>query len=329
MLLEHLNLFGCSDLKFTSEDINFLKSLTKLDYLNLSYCKQLEEFSFPASLRELDFHNTSLRELTDNIGQLSKLRKMLIAHVLLTACRPLLEICLPSDLEIKLCKKLECLPNSLENLSSLTNITISCCPELQRLPDSLGDLSSFTNLQIVYCNNLERLPDSLGDLSSLTNLSIKGCPKLERQGVKSLPKSIRQLNNLQELNLSMCPISELDFGAASLSNLKKIYLGETEVCRISFSEDSCPHLESLGIFENKHLEEIEALPKTLQTIVLVLSEMLKSIPSLAGFTSLRGFCLRGCDGIEKIEGLEGCTSLQVLKAEFEEAATQRKQGISY
>ncbi|GLJ28477.1 hypothetical protein SUGI_0560200 [Cryptomeria japonica] len=64
------------------------------------------------------------------------------------------------------CPKVKRLPDSLADLSSLTNLLINNGSTLECLPDSIGDLSSLTFLEI-SCSQLERLPDSLGDLSSL------------------------------------------------------------------------------------------------------------------------------------------------------------------
>ncbi|GLJ28355.1 hypothetical protein SUGI_0557700 [Cryptomeria japonica] len=315
-LLEHLNLRSCEDLTFASEDLNFLENIARLEFLNLGWCKKLEELprhiTNQVSLRELNFSDTKIRELPDNIGQLTRLTKMRMNGVLLTSLpKSLGDLSSLTNLEISAGDELECLPDSLGDLSSLTNLEISAGHNLECLPDSLGDLSSLTNLKISSCSKLECLPDSLGDLSSLTNLEISDCPKLE-----CLPVSIRQLSNLQELFIYECPISECNYGAASLpfgwSNLKKISLKETEVCRISFSEACCPHLERLDVGWNHQLKEIEALPMTLKSIYLENCEMLKNIPNFAGFTSLKEFHLEGCYGIEKIEGLENCTRLEEL-----------------
>ncbi|GLJ33955.1 hypothetical protein SUGI_0683060 [Cryptomeria japonica] len=43
MLLEHLNLLRCSQLTFTSDDYNFLENITKLEFLDLGGCEQMEE----------------------------------------------------------------------------------------------------------------------------------------------------------------------------------------------------------------------------------------------------------------------------------------------
>ncbi|XP_057839192.2 disease resistance protein RPV1 [Cryptomeria japonica] len=275
--LWHLNLWNCMELR--GLPVTF-KNLKLLKYLNLGRCSQLtfttEDLNFLENVTKLEFLNLSQ------------------------------------------CKKLEELPRQVTNQASLRELYFSGT-SLRELPDDIGQLKRLTGMTIHHLS-LTSLPTSLGDLSSLTYLVIRDCPRLECLGVKCLPESIRQLKNLQELRLYDCPISELDFGAASLpryglSKLKQIALKETEVCRISFSEDCCPHLESLRLFNNHHLKEIEELPRTLKSICLENSEMLKNIPSFAGFTSLRKFHLRGCYGIEKIEGLENCTRLEKLTVE--------------
>ncbi|GLJ28475.1 hypothetical protein SUGI_0560180 [Cryptomeria japonica] len=135
MILEHLNLQQCLKLTFTSEDLNCLENITKLNYLNLIWCEQLEELprhiTNQASLRELYFNYTKLRELPDSIGQLSRLRELTIEGVLLTR-----------------------LPSSLGDLSSLKKLEIRMCHELEYLPDSLGGLTSLTELHIEGCDKL-------------------------------------------------------------------------------------------------------------------------------------------------------------------------------
>ncbi|GLJ44460.1 hypothetical protein SUGI_0932860 [Cryptomeria japonica] len=286
MLLQHLTLQWCGQLILASEDF---EKITKLEYLDLSGCDQLEELpphiSKQASLRELYLIGMKgLKELPINIGQLRRLRKMEIRNELLT-----------------------CLPNSLGELSSLTDLSIQNCPKL------------------------ESLPISLGDLFSLTNLRIGSCPKL-----KCLPCSLGLLNLLQELTISVCPISQVDFGAAlpfALSNLKRIFLHKTELCSILISEDRHTRLESLSLYNNDHLTEIEALPTTVKSMGLTSCKVLKnarviydlvnleclhimSCPELAELPSFaRLTSLRECDRIEKIEGLENCTRLESLRVD--------------
>ncbi|XP_059063773.1 disease resistance protein RPV1-like [Cryptomeria japonica] len=292
MLLQYLYLGSCSQLILRPEDF---QNVRKLEYINLSRCKQLEELpphiTNQASLKELYLEGANkLRELPENIGQLSRLQEMIIGTQLLTS-----------------------------------------------LPISLGDLTSLRGLSIKNCPSLESLPTSLGNLSSLRNLSITDCPSL-----KCLPQSEQHFNLLENLRIQACPI-KVDLGAASLpfglSNLKDITLIATEVCRISLSEGLYSHLESLNLHKNNHLTEIEALPPTLKSIRLRDCKMLKNIrapcylvnlehleivscpelqelPSFACSTSLREFeLLEGCYRVQKIEGLEHCTRLEILKVD--------------
>ncbi|XP_059073558.1 disease resistance protein RPV1-like [Cryptomeria japonica] len=275
--------------------------------------------SLPTSLADLSFLTDlsiegcpQLERLPDSLGGLSSL----------------------TNLSIQGCSEVEYLPDSLKELSSLTNLSISRCHKLECLPASLGNLTSLMYLSIQNCRKLDRLPDSLEGLSSLTHLSIYSCPKLGclpdslghlnllkslnlvNSGVKSLSKSIRQMNNLEIFDIENCPISDLDFRTGSLpvafNNLRFIHLQGTEVYTISISEDYFPRLKDLRICYCQHLKEIEALPRTVESIYLKKCEKLESIPHFEQLISLRRFSLRGCYRIKKIEGIENCKSLKGL-----------------
>ncbi|GLJ52807.1 hypothetical protein SUGI_1124920 [Cryptomeria japonica] len=288
ILLQYLDLSGCTELIFRPDDF---QNITTLEYLNLFSCVEVKELPRhiinQASLRELNLTNVEkLRELPAEIGQLSRLRKM----------------------DIWSCRLLISLPNSLGDLSSLTYLGIHDCDNLKSLPTSLGDLSSLTYLGIHDCDNLKSLPTSRGDLSSLTHLEIQDCPKLE-----CLPFSVWRLSLLEHLDISKCPI--IDFEApplsSALSNLKRMKLNRTKVCRILVS-DHYPRLESLELHYNDDLTEIKALPVKLECLDIRGSPKLVELPSFAQLTSLREFKLQGCDRIEKIEGLKHCTRLEIL-----------------
>ncbi|KAH9289025.1 hypothetical protein KI387_033142, partial [Taxus chinensis] len=288
-LLQHLDLEGCKKLTL---NLNILENMTKLQYLKLSGCWELKDLPFPitnpASLGKLHLWDTRLRELPIKIGQLSKLREMSLGSPLSTS-----------------------LPTSIGNLSSLTSLRIDNCEKLQSLPTSLGNLSS-------------------------TSLNIYGCIKLE-----ALPEAIGPLIHLQTLEIWSCPIRELDFGrgsfTSSLCNLSSIYLLSTRVDKISISQDHCPGLQHLQLRQNHHLTEIEELPTTvkhiefndcemlkkiraigdlpnLETLIIVNCQELYMLPIFAESTGLKSFQLRGSNKVEKIEGLQHCTSLEKLVA---------------
>ncbi|XP_057836203.2 disease resistance protein TAO1 isoform X2 [Cryptomeria japonica] len=315
--LRELHFMG-SSLRELPDDIGRLSMLRNMLIIESPFTRLPTSFGGLSSLTKLFIESCPiLKCLPDSLGNLSSLKRLEISHCPVLECLPqsLGNLCSLTNLTISRCPELECLPESLGNLSSLKDLEISDCLKLECLPNSLENLSSLINFDIRDCSKLKRLPDSLGDLSSLTNLEIEFCPDLEVS-----PKSFRQLNNLETLHLYGCLIGEVYFGSASLpsalNSLKRIYLGETEVCRISFSKDCCPHLESLCVLNNYPLVEIDALPKTLESIYLENCSMLEHIPSFAQLTSLREFQITGCQKIEKIEGLENCSRLERLAVRF-------------
>ncbi|XP_057839616.2 disease resistance protein RUN1-like [Cryptomeria japonica] len=333
MLLQYLDLSLCEQLKLRPEDF---QNITKLEHLDLFGCVRVEQLPShiinQASLRELLLKGTDrLRELPINIGQLRRLQKMTIGNKLLTSLPTSLgDLSSLTNLSIFYSPNLEYFP-PLQNLSSLKSLSICSCPKLKYLPNSLGG-SSLTNLVIRDCPKLKSLrPNSLGALSSLTELKIIHCNSL-----KCLPSSVERLNLLEHLTIQVCPVKCLPF---ALRNLKQITLHNTEVCRISVSEDRYPRLQSLSLSSMDHLMEIEALPTTIKSIELKYCKILKKIratcdlvnlerlkivscpeldelPSFEHSTSLREFELRGgCYRIQEIEGLEYCTRLESLRIE--------------
>ncbi|GLJ34594.1 hypothetical protein SUGI_0695780 [Cryptomeria japonica] len=291
ILLQHLDLCYCDKLTLQS---GILENITKLEYVKLSECKQLEvlpsHITKQESLRELYLGGcSSLREVPMDIGQLRKLRVLEIGSQLLTS-----------------------------------------------LPTSLGDLSSLTNLRIENCPKLECLPDHVGNLNLLENLDIIST------GLKSLPNSVRQLKNLKKLVIYRCPISELNLkmesSTSSLCNLKWITLSGIKASKISISRDCCPVIETFELRNIHQLTEIEVLPTTVKDLCLQGCKILKNIngivdmvnieklriikcpgveglPSFAQLASLKEFVLQGSYGVNKIQGLEYCTTLEELTAD--------------
>ncbi|XP_059064013.1 disease resistance protein RPV1 isoform X2 [Cryptomeria japonica] len=296
MLLEHLDLRMCEKLTFTSEDLNILENMTKLEFFRLSGCEQVEELprhiTNQASLRELYLDGMKrLRELAIDIGQLSRLQKLMIGSDLLTS-----------------------LPNSLGDLQSLKNLSIRVCPKLESLPTSLGDLSSLTDLQISQCSELECLPFSVGRLNLLEHLEIYDC--LINQidfAVASLPSSaFSKLNRIEIWDTEVYKISISDHCYPCLEklmlvdnyNLTDIEALPTTVKSITLS--SCENLKNIRVICDL---------VNLERLLIKCCPELVELPSFAQLTSLTSFDLRGCDRVEKIEGLEYCTRLESLEIE--------------
>lgn len=104
-------------------------------------------------------------------------------------------------LEISGIRVLQALPESLGQLSNLTDLVIKC-DQLTELPSNISALRKLKQLTLSDCLNLISLPDGIGELQSLRKLTLSGCNRLS-----SLPSSIVQLPHNCEVSLQNTGLS--------------------------------------------------------------------------------------------------------------------------
>jgi len=129
-------------------------------------------------------------------------------------------------------------PSFLENCHSLTDLELSqpgeipswvrSAPSLRSLsidfsqitslPDWIGDLQSLTSLQLSFNERLETLPDSIGNLKNLDELYIYSSP------IKCLPDSMGNLKNLRKLFLKYSLIEKMPEWLGDLQSLAALSL---------------------------------------------------------------------------------------------------------
>ncbi|KAF8783987.1 hypothetical protein HU200_000083 [Digitaria exilis] len=89
---------------------------------------------------------------------------------------------LPASLEkmnIFSCKSLVVLPDAMDGLTSLENLSIHSCP---RIEDAMDGFTSLEYLSIFWCPRIEEFPQGLlHRLPALKYLQILGCPELQRR----------------------------------------------------------------------------------------------------------------------------------------------------
>jgi hypothetical protein len=146
-LLEKLVISECPTLTSLSR---FMKHLTSLKTLSISYCEEVDLFSDDGSESQRPT-STCLQSLT--FGNISKL---------------------------------EALPAYLQHVTTLQYLEISKCPSFTTLPEWLGNLTSLHELVIKECPNLTSLPEGMRHLSSLQILRITNCPHLEQRCQKEI-----------------------------------------------------------------------------------------------------------------------------------------------
>ncbi|KAM3337611.1 hypothetical protein P3S68_031936 [Capsicum galapagoense] len=246
--LYRLVIYRCENLKKLPSYIQ-MESLLLID---LNNCPKLD--AFPEingdmhCLKRLTLNSTGIRELPSSIGNLSGL-----FHLNLNGCEDL--VSLPNSvcnlmtleyLHLRGCKKLEKLPENIGDLRELeildaTETAISQPPtsitKLGKLMDlrfshvlqhvqhsssfilhELSGLSSLTDLHLSNLNILGGLPEELGSLLFLDELNLSG------SNISCLPKSIKQLLQLQRLDVQFCQnLNELP-GEQLPPNLTDLYL---------------------------------------------------------------------------------------------------------
>ncbi|KAF2319817.1 hypothetical protein GH714_019350 [Hevea brasiliensis] len=124
------------------------------------------------------------------------------------------------------CRSLIEIPSSIGELKCLKEIDLLRCFKLHRIPQSICNLKSLTVLGMSDFLNVTELPENIGDLEFLETLEIV------RIGIKALPSSINQLENLVSLRCRGC------------KGLTLPPLTELPSCLIDLSLGNCTSLES-------------------------------------------------------------------------------------
>ncbi|QCD87576.1 leucine-rich repeat-containing protein [Vigna unguiculata] len=216
-----------SNIKKLWEGKNFLPNLTMLDMRHSKYLIAVPDLSEVPRLERLHLEGCiQLVEIHPSIGILRELRYLNLKNCknLVLNLNMLFGISSLSGLNLSGCSKLlnsKMLmePRDTKHLEEIVKITnaiqfpTSSVYKLLMLPfnflyppkpeDSLGLVLSLSSvpclvyLDISFCNLL-RIPDEIGNLHSLVGLNLGG------NKFVTLPSTIKQLSNLQRLNLEHC-----------------------------------------------------------------------------------------------------------------------------
>uniref|UniRef100_A0A2N9HDS9 TIR domain-containing protein n=1 Tax=Fagus sylvatica TaxID=28930 RepID=A0A2N9HDS9_FAGSY len=317
-----LEKIGCKNLKSLPNKFE----MESLEILTLSGCAKVKKIpEFGGNMErvcKLYLDGTAITKLPMSIEHLSGL----------------------ASLNLRNCKNLVCLPDTIFNLKLLKDVVISGCSKLGRLPENLGNaksvlklyldgtaitklptsiehLTGLTSLNLRDCKNLVCLPNTIFNLKLLKDVDISGCSKLKR-----LPENLGNAESVVELDVSGTAIRHVPSSIGLLKNLK----------RLSFR--GCKGLSS----SNKSWYELlpfYSMPRSPDPMDLLSSSLsglcsltkldlrecnLKAIPNDFGcLFSLKDLFLNGNDFVclpESIGGLsnlsrmwlDNCTSLQSL-----------------
>ncbi|XP_059064293.1 putative disease resistance protein At4g19050 [Cryptomeria japonica] len=262
--------------------------MRKLEYLNLSFCKKLEDLPCQiinqVSLTVLDLQGCiSLRGSTTNIGELGSLKSLTIESLLLSSLLNFPgRLCSLINMSIvnsvsettfdagaaasyKMLKK-----KDLEDCKQFSRMLISndCCPSLETLEIwwnyHLMEIKtlpvSLKILDICNCKVLKNIR-CIGSLANLKKLEISDCPEIEE-----LP-SFLYLASLKKFRISECPKVEKIEGLEHCKSLKTLKIG--------LKVPGIPNLEKMQRLERLELEcdTISALKPCIQSMKECPSEM--------------------------------------------------------
>ncbi|XP_048141442.1 TMV resistance protein N-like [Rhodamnia argentea] len=296
------------------DTFNKLSRPEKLEELDATNCERLGgeiPIDRLSSLKILRLRSTGVSGFSDEFDKLSRLE----------------------ELDLRDCKMLQSLPQSISKLPSLQHLDLRRCDNLQSLPElppcltSLGvtcrhrtlpQLSRLIHLKVLkvvgcrlleslpvlpsglfklsvqYCDELKELP-SLSSMEFLSKLSIKSCSELTEI------KGLEALKYLAELTVSSCgKLSNLD-GLEHLESLRflglrKFFKSDYALCLV---EDDIVQVG--GLDRLKNLEELQIWD--CQSLVR---------PDLSQLTHLKGLSLCGCHNLVEIKGLERLKDLELL-----------------
>ncbi|KAM1348131.1 hypothetical protein FF1_002411 [Malus domestica] len=169
--LERLDLEGCESLV----EIHFsIRTLKKLTFLTLKDCKSLELLPDEIEMEHLEVlvlsGCSSVKKIPNFVEPMEHLWKLSLDGT-----------------------GIECIPSSIEHLTSLSLLDLRDCKNLKCLPRTIGNLTAIKSLDVSGCSNLAKLPETLGKLEFVEKINLSGT------AIKEFPSSIALLKNLKAL----------------------------------------------------------------------------------------------------------------------------------
>ncbi|KAL6317040.1 hypothetical protein AAG906_026824 [Vitis piasezkii] len=228
-------------------------------------------------LVELNMPYSNIREFGEGIWyvQFSKLTAIILSHskylreVSNFSSTPNLEKLILEGylkrlglLDLKECKSLGSLPDSICSLKSLKTLYLSGCSKLKCLPEDLGNMQHLTEL---YANRTATgaPPSAIGLLRKLQILSFSGC-----RGRPYPYFNIPGLSLLRELDLSDCYWwhAEVHSSFWPLYSLKKLNLSGSSITIVKENITQLTNLKVLVLGRCKRLRGIQEFPPSLEEL---------------------------------------------------------------
>lgn len=227
---------------YTYQQLAELTKSPQLRYLKIySYKDSIlpDIFSKLKNLEYLEINDAGIKAIPSSIGNLSKLKTLIICNGWSRKIQIPAEIGKLTQLtNLQLYNfNFESLPFEIGNLVNLEKTML--CGELTDLPSSIRNLKKLKTLYLAG-NQFTKIPSPIFQLTQLTDLDMSD------NELYQLNDSIFMLKQLEELNLSSnIELDQLPARLCELQKLKTIYLQETKISSLPLCLNQNPSLKRI------------------------------------------------------------------------------------
>ncbi|KAE8701904.1 hypothetical protein F3Y22_tig00110503pilonHSYRG00012 [Hibiscus syriacus] len=186
------------------------------------------------------------------------------------------------------------LPDSLNNLSCLTELKLSSCWDLKYFPETGLSLPNLRSLDIISCVSLKSLPNQMQNLTYLQYFTVCNCPSMcfLRRG---LPPNLLLLEIWDCKDLKE-PVS--NWNLHTLTSLEDLRIAGGEEM-VSFPDEDCLFPTTLVSIYITKLHNLEFLSKELRNLFCLKSINCPKLRYLEGSPATLGrLCIRNCSRLE-------------------------------
>ncbi|WMV53174.1 hypothetical protein MTR67_046559 [Solanum verrucosum] len=319
--LEYLNLDYCRSLEEVHPSLKLCKKLIEL---NLIFCDRLETFPY-VNVESLESLNLSFCSSLQKFPEIHGRMKQGNSIKIMTSHAGIRELPLSFfdhqphliDLHWNGMKNLVSLPSSICKSKGLVKLDVSIWSKLESLPDEIGDLENLEYLNASY-TLISRPPSSIVRLNKLKSLAFQKT-KSEDGVYFVFPPVNEGLLSLEYLDLSGCNIIDggLPEDIGSLSSLKHLNLSGNNFEHLPRSIAQLGALEYLDLSDCKRLTQLPEDIRCLSSLKMLKlkGNNFEHLPrSIAQLGALEYLDLSDCKRLTQLpEDMRCLSSLKVLK----------------
>ncbi|XP_057498759.1 disease resistance protein RPV1-like isoform X2 [Actinidia eriantha] len=303
--MKYLKLLHLNDVKINGGFNDFPKGLTWLSWHRFSLKSIPSDFPME-SLIALDLSHSKLEHVWKGTKLLKSLKILNLSHCHGLANTPNFTVC-PNleDLILEDCMHLVEVHESIVELKKLASLNLQGCKNLKKLPNKFHCLTSLRTLNMSGCSKLDLSADGI-----LINRTGTTCGFESKSWLLKPRKSIylslaTLVRSLGTLSLRQCNLSSdgLARSLGSLSLLQNLNLSMNPISSIPESIKYLTMLKSLGLESCESLQSLPELPNNLDNLDLRKCSSLQMITNIPNvFTFLR-FAMHNCEKLVEIQGI--------------------------